>query len=91
MKKIVLSLTIVAIATIAVLSINFSSKNNNGELSLLSLANVEALATSENSGSQSCETSISYKPKAKTMYCGTCASEDNSIASTASKLGTCSK
>ena len=44
MKKMILSLAIVAIAAVATLNVNFNSKNNSDELSLLGLANVEALA-----------------------------------------------
>jgi len=53
MKKIVLSMVVVAIAAVTTLNVNFNSKSSSDELSLLSLANVEALAQENNGDDRS--------------------------------------
>lgn len=69
-KKIFGSIAVIAIAAVAAFNVNFNTVQDNN-LSGVSLANVEALASSESSG-RTCYNSITTMTGSQILYCGTC-------------------
>jgi hypothetical protein len=69
-KKVLGGIGLLAIAAVAAWNVNLSSQSN--DLSELSLANVEALASGESGGERVCYNTITTQAGVQTLYCGTC-------------------
>lgn len=78
---------VVVVAAVAAFNINISM-NDGHDLSTITLANIEALASGE-SGTGICYNSIQTLAGSKILYCGTCTYIDNSTNSPGSSTGIC--
>ena len=83
-------LGVIAFAAIAVAAgWNYQQNKQNVELSDLALANIEALASGEESGKGKCYNSITTQPGSKILYCSTCTYIADSTNSWFSGTGEC--
>jgi hypothetical protein len=74
-KKIIGSIALLAIAAVAVWNVNLETKSN--ELAGISLANVEALATSEEGSGYSCYTESEPEMGSSYYDCEYCATHED--------------
>jgi len=87
MKKILISVAIIAIAAVAAFNVNFYSQENS--LAKIGLANVEALADGESVSGETCYNTITTLESSWILYCGTCTYLKNSTKTLTSGKGTC--
>ena len=88
MKKIILSIAVIATAAIA--GWNYQQNQTNTELSDLALANIEALASGEGErGTGTCYHTITSQAGSKILYCATCTYIEESTNSWISGKGEC--
>lgn len=87
------SILIIGVAAFgAVLTYNVSENLHGSSLSGITLANIEALAMSEEPATKyTCETKIVTKKGVKTFTCGPCDWVDNMAAAWDSSTSTCTK
>lgn len=87
MKKIILGgIAVLAITATVVFNVNLNAQGE--KLSDVSLANIEALADGEGSGSNTCYNTITTMEGSQVRYCGTC-TYVNGTASWVSGKSTC--
>lgn len=70
MKKIFVSVAILAITAVAAFNVNFNCQEDS--VATLGIANVEALANDESVAGKTCYKSITTKASSQVIYCGTC-------------------